>query len=335
MPTKIDGHLRKPVIMPDVQLSKTQQAKLKELLKTYRDEVNTNVQGKVVDELWKNMQQEVVAKYIAPPVLRYLVPRPTDPIVAEYIAPAPADLSGPFDPAKYTGSGAENAKTINARGKARATAGKKLRDEMVMFYLVAPPPPDAKQAAAFNKLRKQDKGINTIFKNLLKSTQTYVMDKKLTDSELQKFTRLHYAFDLASKTFYDGVDKYFKDFPGARTDIEEAAKHKAPGEPQIYYIIAPPRPPTPPGPDGPLAILPPTTHGPYYIIAPNRGDTSGGVSPTETRNSGRFASPQARAKYEKRLDEINHLLTAGTLAPKLEKKLLAEKAKIEKILISA
>jgi len=275
-----------------------------------------------------------VAKYVAPPALRYLVPRPTDPIVAEYIAPAPADLTGSFDPARYAGSGAEMARTVSERSKDRATTGKKLRDEMVMFYLVAPPPPDAQQNVAFNKLRKQDQEINKIFKNLLKSTTAFVKDKKLTDGEVQKFTRLHYAFDLASKKFFQGVEKYFDKYPMETRPLEEPAKHKAPGEPQIYYIIAPPRPP-----EGPYAILPPMrpgTDGPYYIIAPDGRTRPGGtVSPTETRTSGRFASPQARAKYEKRLDEINHLLTAGTLSPKLAKKLEAEKAKIERILATA
>jgi len=271
---KIDRATPKPVRTPDVNLSKTQQAEIKSLVTKYKDEVNTNVQGKVVDELWKNMKQEIVAKYIAPPVLRYLAPRPTDPIVAKYIAPAKAELTGAFDPSKYGSIGAELAKNTDARGKARNAASKRLGDGMVMFYLVAPPPPDAGQAARFNKLKKYDKEINKIFKDLIKSTTAFSKDKKLTGDEVQQFTRLHYAFDLASKIFYDGVDQYFKDFPRAKKDIEEAAKHKAPGEPQIYYIIAPPTPKKPKKPGG--------SGGPFYIISPT-GRTRPGRSVLDVR----------------------------------------------------
>jgi len=234
MPTVNRTNQQQQDAAPDVQLTKAQKAKVNNLITKYSDEVNTGVQSKVVDEMWKNMQQEVVARYVAPVALRYLVPMPDDKIVAEYIAPAPADLTGNFDPNAYTGSGPRIANTVTARSADRTTAGSDF--PMVAYYLIMPPPPDPKEAAAFNKLRKQDQDINKIFSNLLKASKTMVKDGKLTDAEVQKFTRLHYAFDLAAKKFYDGVGEYFQKFPNARADVEEAAKHRPPGAPPITVM---------------------------------------------------------------------------------------------------
>lgn len=206
---------------------KTRFQQIRDLVRAHKEDVNTNNQLDTVNKIWDLMQPEIVAEYIAPwdpvdpgPVLRYLVPRPPtnpgDDIVAEYIAVAPRDLPAGYDPNDYAGrSGAEVADVVSGRDHPDPTDtnGRRFPDDMVMFYLVAPPPPDPEQQARFNQLRKFDLDMNKTFKGLMDVAHRIVRDNKVSQKELDEFSRLHFSFELCGKLFYDGLREYQKDFP--------------------------------------------------------------------------------------------------------------------------
>jgi len=104
---------------------------------------------------------------------------------------------------------------VNNRDHPDATdeSGRPWDDELIMFYLVAPPPPNPDQQARFNQLRKFDLDMNKTFGALLDVAERIVYDDHVSPRELDEFSRLHYSFELCAKLFYDGVKEYRKDYP--------------------------------------------------------------------------------------------------------------------------
>ena len=217
---------------PGYDITPAQMARIQGLIAKQGKEVNTNKQVAAVDEIWKLLQPAIVARYIVPMPpddigARYIVPTPgpspDDDIVAEYVAVAPGRLPPGFDPSEYTNkTGAELVATINSRERATTTDdnGVIFNDDMVMFYLVAPPPTNPEQLARYNELRQFDLDMNKTFKALLATTGNVIADGKVNTAELDGFSKLHYAFDLCSKLFYDGLREYQKDFPFAPSPEE-------------------------------------------------------------------------------------------------------------------
>ncbi len=220
MPKQIDGiNQRPPVdpgpITPQIELTPGQMDSLKRLINDFRNEKNTNQQMDVVDKIWANLRPMVFARYIAV--------RP--PVAARYIALPPDRMPRGFDPSAYDGkSGAELVALTDARVKPdnRDATGVRFPDDIVMFYLVAPPPPtpDSEQLARFNEVKKFDVDLNKTFEALLSTTKKVIDDKKVSDEELGEFEALHYAFDLAGKMFYDLVREYRKDYPLSADPVE-------------------------------------------------------------------------------------------------------------------
>ncbi len=204
---------------PGFKLPPFQLNTIKGLIGKFNAEKNTNQQTKVVKQIWSNLRPMIVAKYMVQP----------PPVAARYIALPPEQLPNGFDPAAYGGvSGAEIARLADTRVSADPTGpdARPFPDDMVMYYLVVPPPDNPEQAARYNKLRQFDMDMNKTFSALLNLTKTIVEDENVSDGELAEFTALHYSFDLCAKLFYDGVREYQTDFPFAPSP-EEMPKSRA------------------------------------------------------------------------------------------------------------
>lgn len=190
------------------RMTDTQFNTVKDLISQFREAKNTNTQTKVVSDILQNLKPEIMARYLVP-----------GPIVAEYIAVPPQ--TG-FDPANF--ENADGANLANALDTANTELGDtvtRFPDDMVMYYMVAPPPPDPEQAKRFNQINQFDQDLNKVFGALIDTTEKIVDDQSISDAELQRFTNLQVSFNLSARMFYGLVEEYSKDFPMAQHPEEQ------------------------------------------------------------------------------------------------------------------